>query len=173
MQPARSASGQDKANPVPADEIRPLDVTSTEEIALVAERMRRTLLEVVGDDQGYSLEWLVDRVRWHLDATRCRGQVLLATDALGRICGHTMVRVEEERVGLFSTTYLEPAARRRGLAMRLLQVGEEWMRSQGMQEARTYTHPDNHKLIQLYTGRGYALEPVNQSFVKLSKDLTL
>ena len=53
--------------------IREIDPTSKEEISLVASRMRETLIEVLGEERGtalYSMDWLRNRVLWHLDPTQ-------------------------------------------------------------------------------------------------------
>ncbi len=144
--------------------IRPLDPARDDEVALVAERMRLTLIEVEGEAVGgtmYTPEWLRDRVRFHLDPARCTGAVLLAEGAGGAIDGHTIVRVEHaaddgRRVGLFSTTYVTPAARRGGLASALLAAGERWMVDHGLSEAWTWTSATNTPLIRLYARHGYA-----------------
>lgn len=159
--------------------IRPIDPDSAAEIRLVASRMRETLIEVLGEDRGgsmYSLEWLEQRVRWHLDASAVTGAVFLAQDDTGAILGHTIVRLEtgesaHATVGLFATTYVHPDARRDGVASALLQHGERWLREHGMTEALTYTDKDNSKLQQLYTQHGYTLYPAPDDFVRLAKAL--
>lgn len=143
--------------------LRPLDRQSDREITLVAERMRLTLMEVLGAARGdayYTMEWLVERVRWHLVPDR-RAEVLVAEAEDKSIAGHTIVRVEVAgdgtEYGLFSTTYIDPAARRHGLAKALLHCGEAWMSKQGLSRAVTYTSATNHKLIKLYADLGYTL----------------
>lgn len=62
-------------------EIRPIDSNSLPEIELVATRMRETLKEVVGAERGesmYSMDWLIDRVRFHLDPNLSTAQVLVS-----------------------------------------------------------------------------------------------
>jgi GNAT superfamily N-acetyltransferase len=143
-----------------APQIRPLDPASEEEIALVARRMRATLAEVVGAARGpemFTLEWLMERVRWHLEPSRAA--VFLAEHG-GAIVGHTIVREQPWRggpSGLFSTTYVAPEARRLGVARALLERGEAWMRERGLPSASTWTAAHNVKLIRLYEGRGYAV----------------
>ncbi|CAN0477795.1 unnamed protein product, partial [Phaeothamnion confervicola] len=95
-----------------------------DEIDIVAGRMRETLLEVLGYCE-YSLDWLRERVKFHLQV----GAVFVVE--ADRILGHTIVR-EEDGKGLFSTTYVLPESRRLGVADALLDRGEEWMRSRGM-----------------------------------------
>src|SRR4029079_19118147 len=99
-----------------------IDPNSKGEIELVAARMRQTLVEVLGEETGgsmYSMEWLIDRVKFHLDPAKCVGVVYVAEDESG-IVGHTIVRLEDDdkfgAIGLFSTTYVIPDARRQGFA---------------------------------------------------------
>lgn len=143
--------------------IRPLDPTCPDEINLVAQRMRLTLIEVEGEAVGrsmYSMDWLRDRVHWHLDPTCCTGAVFLAIMDDAAIAGHTIVRVEHDaqgrRVGLFSTSYVDPAFRRQAVASALLAHGEQWMAAQGLAESSTWTSSTNTPLIGLYARHGYA-----------------
>jgi GNAT superfamily N-acetyltransferase len=142
--------------------IRPLTPASLREMALVARRMRRTLIEVEGEEIGgsmYSMEWLLERVRWHLDPRSCTGEVFLAIADDAVVAGHTIVRIERpaqgEPFGLFSTTWVEPAYRRQALAAALLRRGEQWMAEQGVATASTWTSSTNAPLIALYARHGY------------------
>lgn len=144
--------------------IREIDPASDSEIALVAHRMRQTLIEVEGEETGsalYSMEWLAERVRWHLDAASCNGKVFLAEYPPGQIAGHTIVRAEADEAGqpygLFSTTYVAPEARRHGLAQALLQHGEQWMQAQALTSSSTWTSETNMKLIRLFRQHGYRI----------------
>lgn len=164
--------------------IREINAASSAEVALVARRMRQTLIEVEGEAVGtalYSMAWLQQRVRWHLDPGKCTGAVFLVVGKDDSILGHTIVRVELEepdsRFGLFSTTYVEPAARRRAVADRLVIHGEHWMKRLGLGEAATWTSQSNLKLIRLYAKHGYAItqrhphETTGTPMVKLTKAL--
>lgn len=158
--------------------IRPLDPQSEAEIELVARRMRATLMEVVGAARGeamYSLDWLQDRVRFHLDPARSTAAVYLAVRPDGTIAGHTIVRIEEEEgrapFGLFSTTYVAAEHRRQGVATALLEKGEAWIRAQGLGESATYTARDNEPLIEHYRRHGYVLTPANEEMVRLTRTL--
>ena len=159
--------------------IRELDVTSPKEIRLVAERMRLTLIEVLGSEVGekmYTMEWLIDRVKQHLDPDRYTGRVFVSEDENGQITGHTIVRLEPDDeggfIGLFSTTYVEPLSRRLGIAAELLKKGEAWMKEQGMLKAVTYTDADNRPLKELYLEHGYQAANMPNNFIVLSKSLT-
>ncbi len=144
-------------------QIREINPASAAELELVAGRMRETLVEVEGEAIGtalYSMDWLRDRVRWHLDAEKCTARVLLAEDEQRRITGHTIVRIEQDagvRFGLFSTTFVIPECRRYGVADQLLIAGETWMAGQELAEAATWTSATNNALINLYGKHGYAI----------------
>ncbi|MFX1679470.1 GNAT family N-acetyltransferase [Mitsuaria sp. CC2] len=147
--------------------LRPLSLTDTAAIDLVAERMRATLIEVEGEEAGgtmYSMDWLRDRVRWHLDGRAA--EVVVAEDEAGVIVGHTIYRVECESdshsaslnaapFGLISTTYVVPEARRLGVAQRLLAHAEAWFLERHVPFACTWTSETNTPLIGLYDRNGY------------------
>lgn len=142
--------------------VREIDPHAEPELAFVADGMRRTLLEVEGEAGGtlYTPEWLRDRVQFHLDPARSTGAVFVAQGEDGALLGYTIVRAEADehapRHGLFSTTWVEPAARRGGVASELLSRGEDWMRAHGLPEAATWTSATNDRLIQLHSRMGYA-----------------
>ncbi|MCP4094364.1 MAG: GNAT family N-acetyltransferase [Planctomycetes bacterium] len=171
---------------MPDIEISPLDPNRKDHVELVAERMRETLIEVLGEERGrgmYSMSWLRDRVMWHMDPRACTGQVILAKDRHpedlpeggGDIFGHTIVHVEQDangqRYGLFSTTFVIPLLRRIGLASRLLDVGEKWMLEQGLDRAVTDTSKTNSRLIQLFEERGYEVELKTEEMLRLGKKI--
>jgi len=158
--------------------IRPVRVDTDEEIKLVATRMRATLVEVLDEERGrgmYTMDWLMERVRSHLDGGKFIGQVFVAEANPNDIVGHTIVRVDEDEegapTGLFSTFYVVPSARNSGIASRLLKHGEKWMLEQGLGRARTYTHEDNPGLQQLCMAHGYSMKPMPDQFVLLDKAL--
>jgi GNAT superfamily N-acetyltransferase len=79
--------------------IRPINPDSSTEIELVAARMRQTLIEVISEEVGssmYTMEWLIQRAKFHLDPAQCDGQIFVAELPSGEIVGHTIVRVEKE-----------------------------------------------------------------------------
>ncbi|MBH9576626.1 GNAT family N-acetyltransferase [Inhella proteolytica] len=146
--------------------IRALDPAAPAEIDRVAQGMQATLIEVEGEVRGralHSLEWLRERVLWHLDHP-CAA-VWLAVQGT-EVLGHSLVRAEppgpEETLpvgawGLVTTSYVWPPARRRGIARQLLLHDEAWMRARGLSHARTWTGANNHPLIALYERHGYAI----------------
>ena len=164
--------------------IRDIDPTSTAEVDLVAQRMLQTLIEVEGPVRGsslYTMEWLVARIHWHLDASVCRGRVLLAELPRKQVAGHTIVRLESTesaQFGLVSTTYIDPALRRTGVASALLVYSERWFSEQGMPSCCTWTSSANAALIALYKRHGYSISEsgandlTGTSMIRLSKTLT-
>lgn len=159
-------------------EIRELEQAAEDEIELVAQRMRATLVHVLGEERGtalYTLDWLRDRVRFHLDPERSVARVFLAELESGQIAGHTIVRREDppdqEPFGLFSTIYVEPGSRRRGVATALLLRGEAWFREQGLGRSATNTAEHNRPLIEQFERQGYAIALAAEEMVHLSKDL--
>lgn len=162
----------------PGHFIRTMDPHATAEVALVAARMRETLIEVLGEEAGrtlYTMDWLRQRVLWHLDPAACTGEVFLAVDRDGGITGHTIVRIDRDEagacIGLFSTTFVDPGSRNQGIARSLLERGEHWMGEHGLSRAVTYTSVSNIKLQNLFLHRGYALVDAANGFVRLSKKL--
>ena len=159
--------------------IRPLDHACDQEINLVAERMRETLAEVIGDEgyHLYSMEWLRNRVRWHLEGGLCIGRVLVAVDPAGTIIGHIIARVEEAStetpLGLVSTIFVSPAFRRRGVARALLDAGEDWLVTQCVTSLATDTSETNRPLIVLFEQRGYAVtfRSAEKRMVRLSRTI--
>ncbi len=139
--------------------------------------MRATLIEVLGEERAvemYSLEWLRERVPFHLDGKFCTGAVLWAEDSSHAYMGHTIVRVEAEEsdqaaFGLFSTIYVEPHARRHGLARAMIERGEAWMRQHSLKRFATNTGAHNEKLIRLFESSGYAIVLREGEMVQLAR----
>ena len=166
---------REAAQPPPLH-IRGVTLEDAEDIEWIALHMRQTLIEVLGEERGrqmYTLEWLTNRVRSHLDAEQLIGNVFLAEVDRTRV-GHSIVRVEgtDPPIGLFSTTYVLPVARKSNVATRLIERGEQWMIGQDLKEAVTYTDGNNSKLQSLYLKHGYEMTSMPGDFVKLSKPLS-
>jgi GNAT superfamily N-acetyltransferase len=146
--------------------LRALNPGVPSEIERVALGMQATLIEVEGESIGralHSLDWLRQRVQWHLDHA-CAAVWLAVVD--DEVLGHSLVRAEpaspEETLdeglwGLITTSYVWSAFRRRGIARQLLLHDEAWMRAQGLSHSRTWTGANNAPLIALYERAGYAI----------------
>lgn len=146
--------------------LRDLDPAREADFEWVASGMHLTLVEVEGEKgrETYSLAWARARLREMLDRPRpfhAKVFLAVAADDPGAIVGHTILRLDtmpDGRVyGLVSTTYVDPAHRRAGLADRLLDCGEAWLLAQGMTELATWTSATNVRLIRLYEKHGYAI----------------
>jgi GNAT superfamily N-acetyltransferase len=140
--------------------------------------MRQTLVEVLGEDEGtslYTMDWLIQRVHWHLDPDQATASVFIAEDTRGTIVGHTIVRKDrddlQQEIGLFSTTFVDPDFRRAGVAAKLLEEGENWILENGLLDSETHTAKDNLKLIQLFRKNGYTQSPGENQMVILRKKL--
>lgn len=142
-----------------------------DEVELVAQRMRATLVEVVGARGGdlYDMPWLRDRVRQHLDPGF--GAVWVADQGHDRVVGHSIVR-DEGATGLVSTTWVHPEHRRRGVADRLLDHGERWLMARGATTLATNTAHDNTPLIRLFARRGYAITTRADEMVQLTRSVS-
>ncbi len=157
--------------------IRRLQKSSSSEIELVATRMRETLIEVLGVELGssyYSMDWLIRRVLYHLDPQQCDGEVMLL-ESDGQVIAHCIVRQELDAdgsaYGLFSTSYVLPEHRQKGIATMLLKAGETWMQSRGLRRAATNTGIHNSKLISLYKKHGYRVIFTQGEMLQLSREL--
>ncbi len=146
--------------------LRDLDPLSAADVEWVAHGMHLTLVEVEGEKgrQLFPLEKTRERLRELLDPARpepAHVYLAVAEDDATRILGHTILRLsalpDGRPYGLVSTTYVDPAHRRGGIADRLLDRGEAWIRARGMPEAATWTSATNTRLIRLYEKHGYAI----------------
>lgn len=162
---------------IPSLRVRPIDPASEQEFELVAQRMRATLIDVLGEEQGaalYSLDWLRDRVRFHLDPARCEAAVLLA-EREGQVVGQSIVRREGDaeggEIGLMATIYVLPEHRRAGVASALVDAVEAWMSARGLRVAATNTGKHNERLIRLFEARGYAITTRTEDMVQLTRSL--
>lgn len=142
--------------------IRPLDGADAAEVARVADRMRATLVEVLGAERGaamYTAEWLRDRVRAHLDPRQLDGAgFVAAADDGGDIVGHLLARPELDDgrpIGLIATVWVEPAWRGRGIATALFDAGEAWLRGRGLAVHAYDTAGDHAAMQALLERRGY------------------
>lgn len=158
--------------------IREIDPQSPSEIELVAARMRQTLVDVMGEEGGgsyYSMDWLLERVRWHLDPRCATAKVYLAEGAAGQIIGQAIVRIEHDDdikpFGYFSTIYVDPASRRQGVATSLLDRVEAWAQEQGLPKMVYNTAHYNTKLLDLLYKRGFNITLKEGEMVQLTKTL--
>jgi GNAT superfamily N-acetyltransferase len=159
--------------------IREIDPGSQSEISLVAERMRLTLVERVGTQRAeamYSIEWLVDRVRWHLDPSQTTAKIFLVEGHSCQIIAHAIARLERDEVGkafgYFSTIYVDPTSRGQGVATSLMLKVESWLREMKMPKVIYNTADDHEELIRLYGRHGYTITHHEGDMVQLTKILS-
>ena len=158
--------------------IREIDATSADEVVLVAARMRQTLVELLGEQRGtelYSMDWLVQRVRWHVDPEQTVAKVFLVERPDGWITAHAITRIEHDEqgkpYGYFSTVFVEPGSRREGVASALVRHVESWLRSVGMLTVSYNTAADHENVIRLFERHGYRITHRTAEMVQLSKSL--
>lgn len=164
--------------------IREIDANATDEIDLVAARMRATVVEVEGEenaDRLHSREWIRERLLWHVTGTDVVAKVLVASISGHGIVGHTILQRETDTAGqafgLFSTSYVAPEHRRQGIANALLEAGEAWFATLGLNAFATWTSSTNSKLIRLYERHGYRItesgpnDVTGTQMVRLSKTI--
>jgi GNAT superfamily N-acetyltransferase len=155
--------------------IREIDPKSNAEIQLVAQRMQQTLVEVLGEEKGksmYTMDWLVERVRWHLDSKNTDGRVFISESQSGEITGHAIARIDHgSSFGYFSTIFVEPSSRRHGVATRLMKHVEGWFSERKVPKV-VYNTADNHlALIGLFKAHGYDITHSESEMVQLTKIL--
>ena len=155
--------------------IREIDPNSDAEIHLVAQRMRQTLVEVLGEEKGgemYTMDWLIERVRWHLNFKNTDGRVFLSESQGGEIIGHAIARIDHGSLfGYFSTVFVEPSSRRHGVANSLVKHVESWFSERKMPKV-VYNTANNHvALIGLFTAHAYEITHAESEMVQLTKIL--
>jgi GNAT superfamily N-acetyltransferase len=156
--------------------LREIDRASQAEVTLVVQRMRQTLIDVMGESKAvalYSLDALADRLRWHLDPEVTNAKVYLSEDRTGHITGQAIARVEIDETGAhfgyFSTLFVEQESRRQGIATSLLSQVEKWFIELGMPKIVYNTAADNSRLIPLFQRHGYRITHSEGEMVQLTK----
>lgn len=159
--------------------IRPLNRDSKEEINLVADRMRKTLEDVMGEEKGanfYSQDWLLERVEWHI-SLQDKAEIFLVTDDDKKILAQAIVRIEidpeiyEKEFGYFSTIYVVPEERRKGIARDLINTVHNWCVEKNL-DVTTYSTAKNHGgLISLFKQFGYEIVVETDDMVRLKVSL--
>lgn len=155
--------------------IRELNPHANEEIEWVARGMRQTLIEVLGKKKGtelYTMNWLVDRVKWHLNPKTTTAKIYLAENDSG-LLGHAIARLEYDKsstvYGYFSTLFVSPEARRKGLAHAFIDHVEKWLCSQKVARIVYNTAEDHSVLIRLLESHGFKIALHEKEMVQLIK----
>ncbi len=160
----------------PGCKIREIDPQSQAEISLVAQRMRQTLIEVLGEEKGtamYTMDWLTERVRWHLDPKR---RVFLSENEARQITGHAIARIESGDdgilLGYFSTVFVALDSRRQGIAGTLLRHVESWFLENGIPKIVYNTAKNHSAIIALFSAHGYRITYSEFEMIQLTKVLS-
>lgn len=155
--------------------IREINPTVKEEILLVAERMRQTLIEVMGQEKGstfYTIEWLIDRVYWHLSHERI-AKVMIVENNKSEIIGHAIARIEydenKKKFGFFSTIFLLPEFRGQGIASEIIDFVENWLFSFDIYKIIYNTAANHFALINLFQKHDYIITESEGEMVRLTK----
>jgi GNAT superfamily N-acetyltransferase len=158
--------------------IREIDPQSEIEIDLVSSRMRQTLIDVLGEEKGgslYTMEWLRQRVLWHLDPKSTQAKIFLTRNQNGNITGHAIARIEHAddgtKYGCFSTVFVEAKSRRQGIAHALLLRVEQWFVENQMPKSVYNTAETNTKLIDLFKEHDYKITDAQSEMVQLTKEI--
>lgn len=156
--------------------IRELNPHTNEEIEWVARGMRQTLIEVLGEKRGtelYTMDWLIDRVKWHLNPKTTTAKIYLAENDSG-LLGHAIARLERDEsstvYGYFSTLFVLPEARRKGLAHSFIDQVENWLRSKNVTRIVYNTAEDHAVLIRLFESNGFRIALREKEMVQLVKN---
>jgi ribosomal protein S18 acetylase RimI-like enzyme len=156
--------------------IRDINPNSNEEIKIVAERMRETLIEVLGKDKGesmYSLEWLTERVLWHLDSKNTDGKVIVICNKEQKIFGHAICRIDyddqKKPFGYFSTIFLAQEFRNLGLASEIVTFVENWFISKNVNKFVYNTATNHTAILKLFHKHGFKKEDSSSEMVQLVK----
>lgn len=158
--------------------IREINRESEEEISLVVAGMRQTMIERMGEERGtaiYSMDWLKDRLLWHLDPQQTTAKVWVLEDAAAQVVAHAIARVERDEeakaYGYFSTVFVAPEVRNRGLAKILLSQVESWFKDLNMPKIVYNTAANHEQLIRLFGRHGYTITHREDEMVQLTKSL--
>jgi GNAT superfamily N-acetyltransferase len=154
---------------------RQLDRGAEAEIRWVASHMKQTLVEVLGQEKGSSLytdDWLINRVRWHLDPNLTTAKVLIVEQG-PTLVAHAIARTESDSdssvYGYFSTIFVLPEARHQGIASSLILEVEAWFKTLKMKKIVYHTAEDHSKVIRLFERHGFTVTHRENQMVQLTK----
>lgn len=141
-----------------------LDPDCDQDVADVAKIHCETPREWMAD-HAYSAE-SVNRAIRNLRDPEQRNYVVLARNPQGEIVGLHWVQLEvksEARLGNVCSLWVLPKYRQQGIATRLKELAESWLRSNGATEVRTMVYIGNERMIGLNKKLGYEVVRVGMS----------
>lgn len=151
----------------PGIRIRPIDQADGDELDLVTRRCMATVLETIPELEGsaevahrvlgnFTFEQM--RAMFARDFADPDKQILVAEED-GALLGHAIFSLKRDeqgrRYGFCFSRYVDPAARRRGVASALLAAQLGWWRQRGAEYAYAQTHVTNAPLQRLFEKHGF------------------
>lgn len=133
-----------------------LDLRNDQDVARVA----KIHCEAPGEwmtGHSYSAD-AVSRAVENLRSPEHSSYVVLAWSPENEIVGLHWVQLEdrsEVRLGNIFSLWVHAKYRQRGIATRLKELGEAWLRSNGVSEVRTQVYLENSKMLALNKKLGY------------------
>ncbi|OJU85901.1 MAG: hypothetical protein BGO11_16885 [Solirubrobacterales bacterium 70-9] len=113
-------------------------------------------------EAGPSTTETADDVRWLLERDP---EALLVADVEGEIVGSLIAGWDGWR-GTFYRLAVDPAHRRRGLATRMVEAGEERLRSLGAKRLNAIVESEEADAMAFWASAGYKLQTARSRFVK-------
>jgi len=159
--------------------VRPLNIKSESEKDLIAKRMRLTLIDVMGEEKGsdfYPSSFFKERLEWHLNLEDKCGVLVCESEAKD-ILSHVIVRVEKDSdihyrpFGFFSTIYVVPKWRRKGIARLMINEVHKWCLERNLSKVTYSTAINNDGLLSLLKELKYVEFKRAYEMVSLVKSL--
>jgi ribosomal protein S18 acetylase RimI-like enzyme len=146
--------------------VRDLDPNDEAELDLVVARSLRTLEETIPEwnEPGFTLPNATPAAMkgmYQADLPRADRRFLVAADDAreGANVGHLILSSKTDDAGVsfgsLFTMYVDPRARRTGVASSLLDAAESWLAGRGAVYVRLETHATNIAVTTLFARRGY------------------
>lgn len=167
--------------------LREVDRHNPNEVDLIVGRCMETILEMVPEFnndpmlareviEDFTFSQMKERI---MGATHDpHHKIVVASDLDGEMLGHSIFSIKKDAdnftYGSFFTRYIAPEHRRMGLASRMLQEAEEWMKQMGAQYFLAQTHVKNYKLQNLFRKHGYRVTGPKMArwpYYELRKDI--
>jgi len=140
------------------------------EMDLIVNRCMETVLETAPEFKGdpdlvlqafpnFTFKQMKEMLESHLDDPNRR--ILVVEDDNKNIQGHFIFSIKKDnkgiRYGATYTIYIHSEHRRKGLAQKLLNMGEKWWKEKRAEYAFSSTHVTNIKTQKFYLKNGYIM----------------